>query len=119
MATTFRKVAYSTVSPLAAAPFVQGETLAYEAKINKILRGIPAADLTFTVVPTDTSEGFTVKARAVSKGTLLKLFRYSFLQQYQSDIDPVRFRALKTTKHDVQKERIRDSEAVFNYARDA
>jgi len=112
---TPRKVAYSTASPLAGAPFVQGETLTYEAKINKILRGIPAADLTFTIVPTDAPDEFSVKARATSKGTLLKLFRYSFLQQYQSDIDPVRFRALKTTKHDVQKERVRDSEAIFNY----
>jgi len=110
-----RKVAYSNASPLASAPFEQGETLTYEAKINKILKGIPAADLTFTVVPSLTPNEFTVKAIATSKGTLLKLFRYSFLQQYQSSIDPIQFRTLKTTKHDVQKDRVRDSEAIFNY----
>lgn len=110
------KVAYSAAEPLSSAPFAQGETLTYEAKINKILRGIPAADLTFTVVPNQKAGDFSVKANASSKGTLLKLFRYSFLQEYQTFIDPVRFRALKTTKHDVQKDRVRDSEAVFDYA---
>ena len=56
-----------------------------------------------------------VKTEAVSKGTLLKLFRYSFLQQYDSTIDLNTFRILKTTKHDVQKDAYRDSEAVFDY----
>jgi hypothetical protein len=37
------------------------------------------------------------------------------LQQYESTIGSEKVRALKTTKHDVQKDRIRDSEAVFDY----
>lgn len=112
-----RNVVYSNrESALRNAPFSPGETLNYEAKLNKILRGIPAADLTLTVVPTESPNDFLIKARAVSKGTLLKLIRYSFQQQYQTSIDPMRFRALKTTKHDVQKDRVRDSEAIFDYA---
>ena len=112
---SLRSVSYAGESALSRAPFAAGETLKYEAKINKILRGIPAADLTMTVSPSSSPDNFTVKATAVSKGTLLKLIRYSFLQEYESQIDPVRFRALKTTKHDVQKERVRDGEAVFDY----
>jgi hypothetical protein len=111
-----RNIAVSSrSSALLNAPFTEGEVLSYEAKFNKILRGIPAADLTLTVLPTDSPNDFTVKASAISKGTLLKLFRFSFEQQLQTSIDPVKFRALKTTKHDVQKDRVRDSEAIFNY----
>lgn len=96
-------------------PFSAGEVLTYEAKYNRILRGIPAADLTMTVTAAPGDEDVLVKADARSKGTLLKLFRFSFLQQYESLIDTEVFRALKTTKHDVQKERVRNSEAVFDY----
>ena len=60
------------------------------------------------------NDHLSIKAEAVSRGTLLKLFHYSFLQQYESTLDPS-FRILKTTKHDVQKERVRDSEAIFDY----
>jgi hypothetical protein len=90
-----------------------GETLKYEGKVNKILRGITVADLTFAAAGTDNR--LVVKSEAISKGTLIKLFRYSFLQQYESTIDVDKFRILKTTKHDVQKSRVRDSEAVFDY----
>ena len=91
-----------------------GETLKYEGKINKILRGIPVADLTFSAAPVGANE-LTVRSEAKSKGTLLKLIGYSFLQQYESTLDIEKFRILKTTKHDVQKQRVRDSEALFNY----
>jgi hypothetical protein len=37
------------------------------------------------------------------------------LQQYESTIGYNKFRALKTIKHDVQKDRVRDSEAIFDY----
>lgn len=112
-----RNIVYSgRESALRNAPFSPGETLNYEAKLNKIFPGIPAADLTLSVAPTGSPSDFLIKARAASKGTVLKLLRFSFQQQYQSFIDPIRFRALKTTKHDVQKDRVRDSEAVFDYA---
>lgn len=99
-------------------PFSVGETLVYEGKISKIIPKIPVAEMTFTVVNAPNNKDFLIKAEAVSKGTLLKIFRFSFLQQIDSTIDITDFRALKTTKHDVQKERVRDSEAVFNYSED-
>ena len=96
-------------------PFVDGETLTYEGKISKIIRGIAVADLTFTLHKDTNNEDYVVKAEAKSKGSLLKLFRFSFLQEVQSSIDSEDFRATRTVKHDVQKERVRNSEAVFDY----
>lgn len=95
-------------------PFAVGETLAYEGKVSKIIQGITVADLTFTV---DRAEGsdYLIKAEAKSKGTLLKLFRFSFLQRVESTIDDRNFRVTRTVKHDVQKERVRNSEALFDY----
>jgi hypothetical protein len=96
-------------------PFVDGETLTYEGKISKIIRGIAIADLTITLAKAPNSGDFLVKAEAKSKGTLLKLFRFSFLQEMQTSIDSENFRVMRTVKHDVQKERVRNSEALFDY----
>jgi hypothetical protein len=96
-------------------PFAEGEVLRYEAKISRIIQGITVGELTFTVADSPDNKNYLIKADAVSKGTLVKLFGFSFLQQYQSTIGINNFRALKTTKHDVQKDRVRDSEAVFDY----
>ena len=93
-----------------------GETLKYEGKGSKYKLSMAVADLTFSAVATPNSNELVIKSEAISKGSLLKLFRYSFLQQYQSTVDLDAFRILKTTKHDVQKERVRDSEAKFDYA---
>ena len=98
-----------------AVPFADGETLTYEAKVSKIIRGIAIADLTFTVTQPRPGGDYLVKADAKSKGTLLRFFRYSFLYQNESTIGDSEFRIKKTTKHDVQKERVRDSEATFDY----
>src|SRR5688500_15952921 len=96
-------------------PFIDGETLTYEGKISKIIRGIAVADLTLTLRKAQDGEDYIVKAEARSKGTLLKLFRFSFLQEMESSIDSEGFRTVRTVKHDVQKERVRDSEAIFDY----
>lgn len=96
-------------------PFGVGETATYEAKISRIIKGIAVADLTFVVKNAADSENYLVEAEAKSKGTLLKLFRYSFSQRLESTIASKEFRVLKTVKHDVQKERVRDSEAIFDY----
>lgn len=96
-------------------PFIDGETLTYEGKISKIIQGIAVADLTLTIAKTENGEDYLIKADARSKGTLLKLFRFSFLQEMQSSVDSDNFRALRTVKHDVQKERVRNSEALFDY----
>ena len=93
-----------------------GESIVYEGKVSRaILRGISVAQLTFdsSVIPgTDT---LLIRSKAVSKGTLLRLFRYSFLQEYRSTVDLSNFNILRTEKHDVQKERVRDSDALFDY----
>jgi len=110
-------VAQSTPAAGSARMFA-GETLKYEGKMDKILHGIGVADLSFNAIIPPNSDELLIRAEAVSKGTLLKLFRYSFLQQYDSTVDVRSFHILKTVKHDVQKERVRDSEAVFNYTTD-
>lgn len=96
--------------------FVVGEKLAYEAKFSKaLLRGITVADLTFSVERAANNQDFLIKAEARSKGTLIKLFNYKFYQNIQSTADDKNFSVLKTVKHDEQKERVRDSTAIFNY----
>jgi len=101
--------------PVGSAVMFAGESLQYEGKVNKILHGISVADLTFNATMAAGSNELLIHSEAVSKGTVLKLFRYSFLQQYDSTLDAQNFRILKTAKHDVQKERVRDSEAMFDY----
>ena len=96
-------------------PFKVGETLSYVGKVSKIIQGIEVADLTFTVGKDAQSDNYLITAKATSKGTLTKLFRFSFLENYESTIDATPFRALKSIHHDVQKERVRDSEADFDY----
>ncbi|MBK8465276.1 MAG: DUF3108 domain-containing protein [Chloracidobacterium sp.] len=107
---------FAQPSATPAARMFDGETLKYEGKGSKYKLSMAVADLTFSAVATPNSNELVIKSEAVSKGSLLKLFRYSFLQQYQSTVDLDTFRILKTTKHDVQKERVRDSEAKFDYA---
>ncbi|HKP68197.1 MAG TPA: DUF3108 domain-containing protein, partial [Pyrinomonadaceae bacterium] len=106
-----------TASPTSntSVPFLDGETLTYEGKISKIIQGIAVADLTLTIAKTQDGDDYLIKADARSKGTLLKLFRFSFIQELQSSVDSDNFRALRTVKHDVQKERVRNSEALFDY----
>jgi len=96
-------------------PFTVGEVLTYEGKVSKIIQGIAVADLTFTFTNAPNNVDFLIQTEARSKGSLLRLFRYSFFQQYQSTVDSRNFRILKTLKHDEQKERVRDSEAIFDY----
>ena len=96
-------------------PFTVGEVLTYEGKVSKIIQGIAVADMTFTFTNAPDSNDYLIKTEARSKGSLLKIFRYSFLQQYESIVDRQNFRILRTVKHDEQKERVRDSEAVFDY----
>ena len=96
-------------------PFAIGEELTYEGKISKIISVGGIADMIFTVAKDPKSENFVINTKANSKGTLLKLFRYSFIQEYESIVDFTANRVIKTTKHDVQKDRVRDSVADFDY----
>lgn len=105
----------ATKPAAASLPFKTGETLTYEGKLNKIIRGISVAELTFTVGETTDGNDFIINAEARSKGTLLKLFRFSFLQKIDTTVERDGFYAQRTVKHDVQKDRVRDSEAFFDY----
>lgn len=92
-----------------------GETLKYEGKGSKLKLSVAVADLTFTASRAANSTDLVIKSEAISKGSLLKLFRFSFLQQYESTADLAALRIFKTAKHDVQKQRVRESLAVFDY----
>jgi uncharacterized protein DUF3108 len=98
-------------------PFTYGETLTYDGKvrISSLLPATSVADLSFTIGKAADSYDYVITGKARSKGTLVKMFGFSFLQNYESIIDAAEFKALKSTHHDVQKDRIRDSEAVFDY----
>ncbi len=91
-----------------------GEMGKYEARFSKFI-SFSVAELTLTATLAPNGSDLIINGEAVSKGTLIKIARFSFLQQYVSTIDLKDFRILKTTKHDVQKERVRDSEAIFDY----
>jgi Protein of unknown function (DUF3108) len=108
-------VGFSFAQPKAE-PFAVGEKLVYEGKLSKsVLRGISVAELTFTVAKGSEEKTYSIKADAVSKGTLLKLFRFSFIQNIESVVGIEFFRAIKTVKHDQQGDRVRNSETVFDY----
>lgn len=112
----FVALAFSGMAAAQADPFKAGETLTYEGKFSKsLIRGISVADLVFSLEKGADSNKLQAKAMANSKGTLVKLFRFSFFQNIQSTIDLENFRTLKTTKRDEQGERVRDSEANFDY----
>lgn len=100
-----------------AEPFRAGESLVYEGKFSKLLlRGIEVADLSFTVENISNSKNYLVKSEAKSKGTLSKLFGLNFEQDIQSIISGENFSILNTVKRDEQGSRVRESEAVFDYA---
>ena len=98
--------------------FAVGEVLNYEAKLSRaIVGGLPlgGADLSFTVASAPDGKDYLFLTDAVSKGTLLKLFRQRFSQKYESTVDKDNFQMVKTVKHDEQGNRIRDSESFYDY----
>lgn len=106
---------FAQPEPTPKAKMFAGETLKYEGKGSKLKLSMTVADLTFAAATAPNSNDLVIKSEAVSKGSLLKLFRYNFLQRYESTAHLNTFQILKTTKHDVQKQRVRDSLAVFDY----
>lgn len=97
-------------------PYAAGEKLVFEAKFSKIISIGGVADFTFEVTKEANSNNFVYKANGVSKGSLLKLFRFSFSQDYETIFDGANNRVLRTTKNDVQKERVRNSTADFDWS---
>ncbi|MEQ1924381.1 MAG: DUF3108 domain-containing protein, partial [Pyrinomonadaceae bacterium] len=91
-----------------------GESGEYEAKYSKII-SFSIAELKIQTSLAPNGNDLIIKGDATSKGTLAKMFSYSFVQNYVSTVDLNGFKILKTVKHDVQKERVRDGEAIFDY----
>lgn len=113
--TCFISFAKAQSNPLAL-PYIEGESLTYEAKASKLIfRGISVAEMNFVVSTAPDGHNFLVKGEAKSKGTLIKLFNFSFLQNIESTVDSESFTILKTIRRDEQGERLRTSEAVFDY----
>lgn len=98
-------------------PFAVGENLNYEVKYSKaLLRGIEIADINFTVESAgDDDKNYLIKSDAKSKGTLAGLFNLKFNIGFQSTVDDQKQQILKTVKRDEQGDRVRLSEAIFDY----
>lgn len=97
-------------------PYSVGENLIYEVKFSKaVVRGIDIADLNFAVEVSPDSQNYVVKSEAKSKGLFPKLLNFKFNQNIQSTVDGEKWQVLKTVKRDEQDERVRDSEAIFDY----
>ena len=96
-------------------PFKVGETLNYEGKLSKFIT-TSVADLTMTVGPASQNADYVIKASAKSKGTLLSLFRFSFLYEFSSNVDGDQFRIERTERKATEKDRLRSGEADFDYA---
>lgn len=100
-----------------ASPYTNGEVLTYEGKASKaIIRGISVADVKFSVSAAPNKKDFIINSEAVSKGSLLRLFRFKFLEKISSTIDGKTFSILRSVKRDEQGDRVRNSEAIFDYA---
>jgi len=97
-------------------PYSVGESLTYEAKFSKIIKGITVANLSFTVERAANNRDYLIKSDASTKGSLLKLFNQRFVQKYESTVDGGNFAVRRTVKRDEQGERVRESEALFDYA---
>lgn len=96
-------------------PYVEGESITYEGKYKKFGISFSIAEVTFTVSKFPETENYFIKSEANSKGTLTKLFNFKFYQRYESTIDAEKLNILKTVKRDEQGDRIRESEAIFDY----
>jgi len=96
-------------------PFAVGESLSFEGKINKFAVSVTIGDMTLDVVSVADDGKVRLRADARSRGTMLKLFRYSFLQEIDAVANARDLRSISTKKHDVQKQKVRDSVATFDY----
>lgn len=97
-------------------PFGIGERLTYHGELSKIIQGIDLGDMTFVIAPNPQKAGFVIISEAKSRGSLLAILRFSFLQKYESFVDTETLRADRTVKYDAQKERVRQSDTVFDYS---
>lgn len=96
-------------------PFASGEMLLFEGKISKFV-SVTIGDLKLEVANADAGR-LNLKIDARSRGTMVRLFRYSFTQQIETLVDAADLHAYSSKKHDVQKQKIRDSVTNFDYGR--
>ena len=97
-------------------PYKAGENLEYEAKFSKIIKGISVAELNFNVEQIADNRDFLITSEARSKGTLAKLFNFKFNLNIKSTVDDKNYAVKRTVKRDEQGDRLRESEALFDYA---
>lgn len=102
--------------------FYNGEELTYEAEFSRaLLRNVDIADFRFTAFrepsssqAKQTSTGLVLTGDIATKGFFSKLFNLRIHEHIESNVDPVAFSVLRTTKLDEQGKRVRVSEAVFD-----
>lgn len=96
-------------------PYKDGESLTFEGKYKRFGFAFSIAEMNFTVSKLPEAQNYIIKSEARSKGTLSKLFSFKLYQRYESTVDAEKLNILKTKKRDEQNDRVRDSEAIFNY----
>ncbi len=104
------------------APFVVSEGLTYDVKFSKaIFRGIGVGEFRFKVLAMPetsanaTKPSYRFSGEAISKGSLIKLFRQNISINLESQVDAKDFAATRSTKFDQQNSRIRNSVSTFDY----
>lgn len=104
-----------SVSEVKFDPYLPGEKLKYVGKYKKLGFSFAIAEIDFQVGDSGTDGFYNVFTEGRSKGTLAKLFNFKFTMNIDSRIDGQKFQIEKTTKLDKQGERVRESEAEFDY----
>ncbi len=74
-------ISISAQTELQPQSYMAGESLTYEAKFSKIIKGITIADLSFAVERAENNRDYLITSDAVTKGSLLKLFKQRFVQK--------------------------------------
>ena len=69
----------------------------------------------FTVSERPDSGTYYILSEARSKGTLTRLFNFKFYQKIESTINARTLQIVKSVKRDEQRDRIRESQADFDY----
>jgi hypothetical protein len=115
-----------TAKPL---PFEPDEDLIYQADFSKlVVRGVEIAEFHFIATrapaipnPTDFAKqsgtpttNLVFKSDVHARGLFRKLFNIDFHYSQESIVDSRNFLILRTTKHDEQGKRVRESVAEFN-----
>jgi hypothetical protein len=96
-------------------PYFAGESLVFEGKFKKLGLSFSIAEMQFTVSERPDSGTFYILSEARSKGTLTRLFNFKFYQKIESTINARTLQIVKSVKRDEQRDRIRESQADFDY----